>query len=171
MVMSKEIIIDKYFYQNDEKYIHKNVECFKIVLFLLDEQTNDECERQQLHSVVRKIQNTSHQNQGRPATLPFPSVLIKNLFSDKSCLPLAFVALPISIPFTSTSLVLVVYIPVSTRRRFNVVTTFLTSKQRCIKVKTTSCTCWGLTNIIRRSIFLYVRIYYEAYYYNGITLV
>ena len=35
--------------------------------------------------------------------------------------------------------------PVSTQRRFNVVTTLLTSKQRCINVKTTSRAYIGLT--------------------------
>ena len=39
-----------------------------------------------------------------------------------------------------------IHIPVSTRRCFDVVTTLLTSKQRCIDVKTTSCACWDGLN-------------------------
>ena len=34
--------------------------------------------------------------------------------------------------------------PSNTRRRFNVVTTLLTSEQRCINVKTTSCAYWDM---------------------------
>ena len=39
--------------------------------------------------------------------------------------------------------------PVSTRRRFDVDTALLTSKQRCINVTTTSCAYWQTVNCVR----------------------